>query len=332
MNFSFNPKKIITVLFGAALFLLLLNIAADKIFPDNKIAEYETSARSVDSIFHSALNNLGFDSLWIKKKKIPVADDSLYAYYLINVPADLPITLILKELNNSYDSNSVSIVCDEKKTGGQTIAKIYSGGNLKLISDFNYSYDIKRKAGTAAFLIDDFDELDEREDSILLYSPEAFAIILTPSAEAVNTAKRAVEMRKEYLIELNDEITELDFKLSSDYSERRLKLSIRSILGSFGKAIFILVDEKSDFYNSSAYQLVKSEFEKRKIKIIKRGSFYSISGGSTELEAKEFLRSINDEESKAAILTAADYMQIKNVIRSFRKVGYKFINPSTVIL
>src|SRR5690606_6568459 len=178
----------------------------------------------------------------------------------VDVPADLPIAIVLKELFNSYDTNSVSISSRESEIGGKTIADIYSGGNVKLISELRYNHEIERKAGTAAFLIEDFEELDEHDDSLLLYSPESFAIIFTPSNSAAKNAKRAVEMRKEYVVELNDEITELDFKLSPSYSEKRLKLSIRSILGAFGKAIFILIDEKSNLYNSSAYQLIKSEF------------------------------------------------------------------------
>src|SRR5690606_7539279 len=145
-------------------------------------------------------------------------------------------------------------------------------------------------------------------------------------------AKRAVEMRKEYVVELNDEITELDFKLSPSYSEKRLKLSIRSILGAFGKAIFILIDEKSNLYNSSAYQLIKSEFEKRKIKIFPRSTFYLITGEDANQSAEKFLKGIKHKESRAAVISASNHMEIKDVIRNFRKVGYKFINPSNVIL
>jgi hypothetical protein len=46
---------------------------------------------------------------------------------------------------------------------------------------------------------------------------------------------------------------------------------------------------------------------------------------------RDYLDSINDGETKSVIMSSGDYMKINDIRVSFRKIGYKFINPSLAV-
>ncbi|MFO7446809.1 MAG: hypothetical protein R6W90_10610 [Ignavibacteriaceae bacterium] len=334
MYSSFNHKKIITALFTIAVVFLIANITATKIKHNDAVyISSEASGQQINNYFVISIRSFGIDTNWIKLKKTAKdVPDSLYASYLIDVPRDLPIALLLKELHNTYDTNAVKLTALEKKIGGRTVLEISSGDQLKLRADFNYKDGIKRKAGQVGFILENFDDLNKQEDSVLLNSPETFAVLLVPSKKAAGLAKNISNSRKEYIILLNDNITELTYKLNPDYSEARLKSSIRSILGDFASAVFIMIDDNSNLFSSPVYPLLKSEMEKRNIKLLTKSSFRISSGDGPESSLRNFLSNFKDGDTEAVIISAEDYRQINNVIISYRKIGYKFVNPSNVVM
>ena len=107
-----------------------------------------------------------------------------------------------------------------------------------------------------------------------------FGYYVIPSKESAEFVKKHLKLKKEYVVLLNDDIDELKYKLKNDYSEARLKSSIRSIIGSFPNAAFILVDDNSNLFKSSIFNFVANEFEKRNIKLIKKSSLLDITDES----------------------------------------------------
>jgi len=256
----FNQKKIINVLFIAAVGILILNLILDKFFlpaPDEE--NIEITSAEIDSTFRSGLFNLGIHEEWIKKQN--KNSDNLS----VLVPKDLPFVLILQEMNNVFNTNEVKIKSVEKKIGGRTTLNFISGEEEKLKADLIYNEKVRRKTVRVGFIVKRIDGPDET-DSLLTGYPEQFAFLLIPSNNSANFVKKVITSGKEYILYLNDEIGELKYRLKENYSAIRLKNSVREIVGTFPGAVFFMIDDKSRVYNSGVYPLLKGELEKRKIK------------------------------------------------------------------
>ena len=324
-----DQKKIVVALFVLTLVFLIANIVADKFVDKRDVPVIENMNNDeINSKFVSAVRVFGIAPSWINTKTPGKKDPaSLIASYSINVPSDLPIALLVREISNSYDTVNVKMIVNETKIKGVTSVKIFSKGSEIITADFSYKDGLKRKAGSVGFLLNDFSDLNRADDSVLLKSPENFAVIMQPSKKAKNLSSQILKSGKEFVILLDDDIPDLIYKLNSGYSEARLKNSIRTILGDFPNAVFMMIDDNSSLFSSSAYELIKKEMEKRNIKLVKRSSFRELNPDNL----RDYLDSINDGETRSVIISAGDFLKINSTMVSFRKIGYKFINPSLAI-
>ncbi|OGU72814.1 MAG: hypothetical protein A2V93_06670 [Ignavibacteria bacterium RBG_16_34_14] len=330
MKRLFDQKKIINILFIAAAAILVVNLLVDKFFLDkNNEGNSELSSAEIDSTFHLGLYNLGIHKDWIKKQKgseIPVNIS-------VRIPNDLPIVLVLREMNSVFDTNEVKINSVEKKIGGSTTLNFISGEKIKLKASLVYNDKVRRKSARVGFIVNRTD-VDNENDSPLLGYPEQFAFMLIPSKNSAEFIKKILKNGKEYIIYLNDNIDELKFKLSDDYSPLRLKNSIREIVGAFPQAVFFLIDNKSSLFNSNVYPLLKKELEKRKIKLLEESRFKSLSYAEKKDLFEIFnnaLDNINSGEDKVYIISAEDFLSLNPEIIKYRKLGYRFTNPSALL-
>ncbi len=327
---SSDQKKIINILFIAAVGILVVNLVLDKFFLDkNKGSDSELITTEIDSTFRSALFNLGIHEDWIKKQKGEKDPINL----IVRIPNDLPIVLVLQEMNNVFDTNEVKINSVEKKIGGSMTLNFISSGKEKLKASLIYNNKIKRKTARVGFILNRIDN-DNETDSLLLQYPEQFAFMLIPSENSAEFVKKILKNGKEYIIYLNDQIDELKFKLSDDYSALRLKNSIREIVGTFPQAVFFLIDDKSSLFNSKVYPMLKEEFEKRKIRLIEESNFKNLSSTEKKNSFEIFnnaLDNLSSGEDKVYIISAEDFLSLNPEIIKYRKLGYRFTNPSALL-
>jgi hypothetical protein len=327
MNKFFNRKTIINILFISAVSLLLLNLISDKLFSEEKITEKaELTSAEIDSVFRSALFNLGIHEDWIKKHKANPEKLS------VQIPMDLPAVLILSELNNIFDTSAVKIKSVEKKIGGSTMISFISGEEEKLYADLIYNDKIKRKRVRIGFIVKG-DGPDAETDSILLDYPEQFALLIHPSDASKNLVKKITSSGKEYIIYLNDEIKELEFKLDEDYSDHRLKNSVREIVGTFPGALFFMIDDRSSLYSSKVLPLLKDELEKRKIKLTEESRYNNLNiteGDNLTEQLNQTLNSLETGEDKLLIISSLNFLKLNNEFAKYRKLGFRFTNPSTL--
>jgi hypothetical protein len=331
MKISLSKNGIILVLLVIVIFLLAVNIVLEKFFhPSVSSGFKELSSSVINKRFLSSLFNYNLDSTWIKRKNFPgVHDDSLKYNYIVAVPADLPVSLLIREIQNRFDSSEVNILSTEFKSNKTTELKISSGGNLKLDALFSYNSLISRKTDTIGFVVTGIEDLNSESFNNLLMIPEHFAGLLIPSKKSQELLKILSENQKETAVVLNDDISELEFKLNTGYSERRIKNSVLSIIGKFYKAAFFIIDENSEIYNSKYFKMISSEFLKRKLILVREDRF--LKSGDTSPEA--LLSAIRAGTSKKKVLeiTADDFLQMPPILAGLRKTGYKFINPSELI-
>ncbi|MEO8399222.1 MAG: hypothetical protein ABI550_05320 [Ignavibacteriaceae bacterium] len=334
MEISTSKRLLIQILFAAALLLVASNIIFNKFFRVEKPSEFpEVSALEINQKFMNSVLSFGLNNDWIKKDKKTKSDSTFFSYK-ISIPQDLPITVILSEINSSLKNLNVNIFSKEDKINGKTELTILSKENLKLSASFDYNNEMRRKAGYIGILVSNLNELNDEKLNKVLNFPELFGYIIFPSKSSSEFVKKVSKFRKEYVVILDDEIKELKYKLDEDYSAGRLKSSIRSIIGSFPNASFFLIDNNSDLFSSKIYDFVENEFEKRKIKFIKKNTLFEILSEPLNQIKSSFNNLVRSNEKgwgRVIIVPAENFNLIEDEIISLRKIGYKFISPTQII-
>lgn len=329
MKKAFDKKELVNILFGVVIFILAANLVVGKLSKNGSQTKREENSNVIESQFKDGLFNLGIKEDWITRQK---GNDEPIKFS-VKVPKDLPIVLILQEINNVFNAGNVEIKSLENKVGGKTSLDISSGEDIKLESVFNYDGSIARKSVRVGFLVNRFKE-DAETDSLLLDFTENFAVVLTPSKSSTEFVKKIIQDRKEYVIYLSDNIGELEYKLKSNYRASRLKNAVRSIVGAFPQSVFFLIDDKSDLYNSPAYFLIKKEMGKRKIRLMNRSNFSELVKTSRKDVNNLFdssLDKLQGGEDKIFIVSEENFLSLKPEIIKYRKLGYRFSNPSALL-
>jgi hypothetical protein len=237
-------------------------------------------------------------------------------------------------LKRIFWENEVSIEAEEIVSTKRTILKLSSGKKLKLSAEFEYSENVIREYGTVSFLVTDLPLQDEEMLDEFLKTPESFYCVLIPNTESKKHLALLSKSNKRFAMMLNDDITELDYKLSSNYTEDRLSRSIREIVGTFYSAAFFIVDEKSDLYESKKFAFIEKQFKKRGIVLVTNGKMESIKASTFQLENDfhDFMSSLKKDDEKVLMVSAENYLTISTLIPSYRKIGYKFIYPGDIII
>jgi hypothetical protein len=328
MTFNLNNKSALSILFGTALVLLIANLVLNNIENENNSISTKTelSNTGIDSLFRFSLHSLGLLDDWIKASKSSITNNS----YKVKIPGDLSIPVILAEINSNFSESDVTITSVEKIFSGRTILEIKSEDEIQLRADFDYHKDIFRSAGTAAFILENF-ELSSFEDSLLLEIPEPFSPLLVPSTDNLLLSKFILDNQKTYSLLLNDDIPELKYKLKDGYSKNRLKGSLLSIINDFSSATYFFIDDGSDLFNSSIFSYLKDELVKRKIKIVKLSYLQKLDFSETDLLISSFdtfMKNTAEGESITFLIRADNFRNLLPVIKSYRKVGYKIVHPS----
>ncbi len=339
---SASTKKIlIQIFFGIIILLLLANIIYKKFIMIKMPSEKnEVSSKVIEEKFLSSVNSFGLNKNWLVKTNVKkklngsVKQDSVISYK-ISIPEDLPIPVILNEINSSLKNENVDIVSKEEKINGKTFLSIYSKNNLKLSAAIEYNNETRRKAGYVGIIISGLEEQKEDDINRILDFPELFGYYVIPSKQSAEFVKHHLKSKKECIVLLNDDIEELKFKLQDNFPESRLKSSIRYIIGSFPKASLIIIDDRSNLYASANYKFIKNEFEKRNIKLIMKSEIMDISNESkNQLQStfRNLVKSDYETWGKAIIVSADNFTLIEDEVIRLRKIGYKFINPSQILL
>lgn len=331
MKSSISKNNIILILFLAAVVLLAVNSLVEKYYhPSTSHTKTDLPGNIINEKFLASLGNYHLDSTWIKRKNISDSDnDSLKFSYAVNVPADLPVSLLLKEIQNQFDTNEVEILSTEFKSDKSTQLNISSGDRLKLAARFRYNPSIMRSTDTIGFLLTGIEDLSNDDLSNLLLIPEHFAAVLIPSKHSQDLLKNLDDNQKEAAVLLNDDISELEFKLKTGYSEKRNKNSVLSIIGKFHDAAFFIIDKKSDIYNSNHSRMITNEFAKRNLTLAGTDKF--IDMGSTSPE--DVIKSVNSTHSndRIFVVTADVFLEMPSYLATLRKSGYKYVNPSALV-
>ena len=325
-----DRKKVPIVLFSVAVLLLLINVVVAKFYPLQTDEKKNLSAVEINKVFYDEIKKFGFNDEWIiKKSGKDKSSTNTFTNYKISVPSDLPIPVLLSQVFEDFSSTETNILSNEIKTNGLSTLEIFSNGEKIVKADFDYENSIHRKSGLIGFIIFDEEKLDEDNFQILNSSAEKFSFLFLPG----NELKKILEScKKEYSLILNDDIADVDYKLETGYSADRLQLSVKAIINSFGNAAFFMIDDESSIFNSSKGELIIDWLEKSGLRFLhKQNLFHLLSEFNLSGEINDVLKSMSDGEAKLILISSSDYLSIADDIVGWKKIGYKFINPSEVI-
>jgi hypothetical protein len=329
-----DKKQIVQILFAAAVILLIVNIIVGKTDKVGRNLQYRIlNDTTINKKFINALHDFGLKDEWIKEIRYSKKND-VYKSYRVDIPSDLPIPVVLEEINTTFYNTNVELNSDEKKVGGETILKLLVDNDVRLYAEFNYNDSIKRDAGSVGLLVTGLSDLDTNAAARFADVPENFAGVLIPSKAVVPISQYLLEDRKEFVVELNDDIPDLSFKLNKNFSKGRLRDALGSITAAFPQAIFYIIDGSSGLSTSSTYSFLKKELNRRNIALVS-GSDISILNGSGNKELidnfRQLVESTKNAKSKLIMISADDFKIVRPEIFRLIKIGYKFINPSLVL-
>ncbi|MFA7289503.1 MAG: hypothetical protein WC055_11560 [Melioribacteraceae bacterium] len=332
MDITIKRKIILYLLFFSVLLLLgylIVSVTNQKKVTSITNQERELSVIEVDSILYTVLDDYAIPSQWVQQKKIKIkGEDSLKYFYTINLSSDISIPMLIKDLKKVYDKDITGMVCKETVFRNDTEINVFSSEFLKLRAELIPKKDLERDRNKLGFIICDSYKLSKEDFSYLLELPYAVTFALFPDKNFLSMRDSIVKYGKNYVVLINDEIEEKEFKLSPDYGKEILKRSVATILSKFNTASGFIISTNSDLYESTALNFVRDEFKKRKLILYTEKNFVSFDENKIE-EIKSILKfhaeKLVDNRFKTFWISFENFSEIQNNLADLRKRGTRII-------
>lgn len=328
---SFDLSRSAKYLFAISIILLVVTIIIDRYITSEKpeLKKKEITLTDVDSIFKQALKNYDIGEKFLsvrKNKKNPF--DSVYSVKVYN---DVPISLLLLELENLFSSTTAKIVSEEISIGGKTITKIIVDDKPVLISEFINDKNISREKGRIGFIVYNINY--SVDNTSILNTPEQIIFLITPSEQSKKYFGKILSAGKRYALLINDDVIDLNYKINESYPIRRNKKSIENLFKHFPTAAFIAVDDKSDLFDSSIKDFLIKELQWRKAFYVKLSQFDLLDSYSSNVQSAfgEMIKSMNKNESRIILIDSKYFTELLPVIPAYRKIGYKFVSATELL-
>ena len=325
-------KKILIYLFGFAVLLLALNLVFKNKIVFSAADEIEINVEEISNRFNNILTNFRIEEKLVKKtfSKDKVSGLSIPSFR-VQVPKDLSIPEILKDIFNEFRKDNLKIESVEKVKGGKTLLTIRNGKAAVLISEFDYSKNISRDKRYFALLIRDLD-FENANDSVLIESSASINFLIRPNSKYKDLISYIKSYKKEFSLLIDDETEEQKYKLAAGYSEQRVINVLKTLVKDFSKASFFVIDDKSELYNSPNFKILSEALSKRQIKIFRLSDFITLDESESWLEEfDKCMEQVSSNKSSIFLISKDSYSQIKPIFSKYYKKGYRIINSSLLI-
>lgn len=330
-----NKRKIIYSLVTVVVFLLLVNVSLTLVETRKQITKETQSKEKIEADFFSVLKNFGIKENWITKQKIKKSkNDSLTYKYVIKLPLDVTIPVLLKDINEIFASLPVDATSKELKVYGVTELTLSSGEIQKLSAEFKYDSEISREYSSIGFLISNDDLISEDEIKKIKDLALPVGIILPLENKSKIIAEIIKTNKLDYFIELSDNSDNVDFELDEDLGLDKLTSNIKSIISSFNSPKIFFVNEIESGFSASIENFIVEKFQKRERKVVTSNSFFNLKG-EDELDLRSLLgfhlNKLKPRTSKVFIINMNDLFEIQNILQKFIKKGNKIELPSKLL-
>lgn len=304
----------------ALIILLVIKFSADYFSPD-KSKTYQKDDIEVDeiqNIFLSSLNN--YD---ISDKLIENLSNNKNLNFKVRVYSDVPIELILLELERNFSDKNVTLVAKDSIQNNKSNLKVYSNGEIKLIAEFSIDKSISRNKGKLSFLVkvNDLDKLGKE----VIESPEPISFLIVPNKSFQKNLRLFKDNNKRYYILINNEIKDLIYKFGKNYSKLQTKNSLYNILRDYDHSDRVFINSKDGWLAENTIQTISYELKRNKISLIQTNSMIDLSDMDDDISSRiiEEISEMKSNEKRNYIITPKQYRIISEIFPSLRKTGYK---------
>lgn len=330
-SYSFK-KNLFLLLLGLAIILVTANIlfksdliASDSI--EDLIDEDELSQR-----FRSILTDFSIDDRLIKETKLlDKHSGRKISNFKVQVPKDLSIPEILKDVFQSFKKDSLIFQSIEKVKGSKTTLSLRAGNAAVLQAEFDYAKTYSRNKGYIAFILNDADPSNS-STMALIESSAKINLLIRPDTKHLQQLEFIQNNGQQFSILIDDNIREQKYKLGESYSEQRVVTVIKSLVADFSKAVCFIINNNSNFYNSSNYEILRRELAKRKIKLYRTSDFVNLSHDETFLSSfKDKVNALDNGGSIIFLISEDSYLTLIPEIVKYKKRGYRVIISSLIL-
>ena len=322
--------KIIKFLIAAAVVLLIVNVALNyKKKPPKREPVNERSVHQIENVFFKVLDDYGIEKDWISTKKVkPAEEDSIRVQYFVKLPTDVPVPLIIKDINKVIEKDITAFVSEEKKIFGTTEVRIYTNEILKLKATLIPDKESIRKRNELSFIISDALDLSDANYKKFLSVYFPATALVTPGLDVQTKIDTLKNYLKEYAVYLNDDIKDSELKLNPGFQKQILRGSIGNIISDFKEAKLYVVDERSKVFRSPIYGFVRDEFKRQGIILHPKSEFINLETKEDSVLVSKFRSYCNDStgtRQKVFILKFEDFQKIFGEIERLKKKGNKIV-------
>lgn len=318
-------------LFSFAVLLLLIAIVIDSYISIDKpeLKKKGITSLEADSLFKQALKNYGINERFISVK--PNKTNPGASIYSVKVYQNVPISLILLEIENLFFPTKAKIQSKEVLIGRKTITKISIDNKTILTAEFISNNNLIREKGKIGFVVYNLDY--SVDNSSLLNTPEQIIFLLTPSGKSKKFVGKILSAGKRYALLINDEVQDLNYKIDESYQIKRNKKSFENLFKNFPSAAFIVIDDRSDLFNSAISNFILKELNWRKAFYYKISQFDLIDSFPESIQNAfgEIIKAMNKNESKIILIDSKNFKELLPLIPSYRKVGYRFVSATELL-
>jgi len=332
-----NKRKIIYLLVSVVASLLIINVLLG-ITQKKEITEVkdEISKAEIEKRFIRTLSDFGIQESWIEKKNLRKGKfDSISYKIKIKLPPQVAIPVVIKDLNESFIKQPVSLSSSEEKINGFTSLMVKSGNSTKLISEFRYGSKLVRETSQIGFLIIDLDDINDPDYGTLLKIAIPFGVLLPLESNSQEIAEEVKSNNINYFVNLTTDSDNIDFELANDFELTKLSKNIKNIISSFNSPRIFFIDDKQSGFDRSLKTFIKDEFMKRSRKLITLNNYVTLKGENEEdlISLVNFhLNNIKPNYPKVFRISTSDFIFIQEELFDFIKKGNEIVSPSRLIL
>ena len=219
---------------------------------------------NIDSVFTNTLKDFSVPDTSLKQAH---AKKSIIPHrYNVTLTGDLPIPLILIDLQTRLSPYGIEVVAHESRINSDSDIELFSNDKQLLYhADVTINKSAVRTSSRLSIIIQGLDEASLSNKKKFIADIEETAFIIQPSKENRQIASLLRSGNNECIIELSDEIPDQEYKLLDEFKTKRLLQSLNAIDSDMPGIFAYYVNTQSTFYHSPKFQIVRTALKSKKL-------------------------------------------------------------------
>jgi hypothetical protein len=325
-------KNLLLTLIATAVILIVANILFDSDLLSKSSDVDAIDKEEINRRFLNILTEFDIEDKFIKESRVKDKHSGHeISSFKVQVPNDLSIPEILQDVFQSFKKDSLIIQSIEKVKGSKTTLALKTESSTVLKAEFDYAKNYSGNRGYIAFILNDVDPANSSTNALIV-SPAKINLLIRPETKHLQQLEFIRNNGQNFSVLIDDDISEQKYKLGASYSEERVVAVIKTLVTDFQKAVCFIIDDKSNFYNSSNNEILTRELSKRNIKLFRTSDFVNLINDETILDSFDNrLEALVSGGSIIFLVSEEAYKSLNSEIKKYKKKGYRVITSSLIL-